>query len=173
MVILFCVFKLKFFFKIELWSSLIHHFALLLLHHPEQTLLILPSRYICFIFIYLLKMKPALFYLFLLIYFWLHWIFIALLGLALVVVSGGLSLLWYSAFLLRWLLFLWSMGSKYMGFSSCSSDPVAPWHVESSQSRNRTRVLCMGRQTVIHWATREVHVYFYCHHSSSSWLVAS
>ena len=129
-------------------------------------------------------MKPTLFYLFLLIYFWLLWIFIALLGLALVVVSRGLSLLWCLA-LLRWLLSLWSMGSRYMGLSSCctqtpelglsscSSDPVAPWHMESSQTRNRTRVLCIGRQTVIHWATREVHVYFYCHHSSSSWLVAS
>ena len=129
-------------------------------------------------------MKPTLFNLFLLIYFWLHWIFIALLGLALVVVSRGLSLLWCLA-LLRWLLSLWSMGCRHMGLSSCctqtpelglsscSSDPVAPWHVESSQTRNRTHVLCIGRQTVIHWATREVHVCFYCHHSSSSWLVAS
>ena len=33
---------------------------------------------------------------------------------------------------------------------------VAPWHVGSSQTRDRTRVSCIGRQSLIHWATREV-----------------
>ena len=33
---------------------------------------------------------------------------------------------------------------------------VAPWHVESSQIRDRTRVPCIGRQIPIHCAIREV-----------------
>ena len=33
--------------------------------------------------------------------------------------------------------------------------PAAPRHVESSQTRDRTRVPCIGRQTLNHCATRE------------------
>ena len=33
--------------------------------------------------------------------------------------------------------------------------PAAPWHVGSSQTRARTRVPCIGRQTLNHCATRE------------------
>ena len=33
--------------------------------------------------------------------------------------------------------------------------PVAPWHVGSSQTRARTRVPCIRRQTLNHCATRE------------------
>ena len=32
---------------------------------------------------------------------------------------------------------------------------VAPWHVGSSQIRDWTRVSCIGRQVLYHWATRE------------------
>ena len=40
--------------------------------------------------------------------------------------------------------------------SSCGHmDLVAPWHVRSSQTRDRTRVSCTGRQVLYHWATRE------------------
>ena len=35
--------------------------------------------------------------------------------------------------------------------------PVAPRHVGSSQTRARTRVPCIGRQTLNHCATREAH----------------
>ena len=35
--------------------------------------------------------------------------------------------------------------------------PVALQHVESSQTRDRTRVPCIGRRSVIHCTTREVH----------------
>ena len=55
------------------------------------------------------------------IYFSLHWVFVAVPGLSLVVASGGYSLLRCAGFSLRWLLLLWSMGSRYMGFSSCST----------------------------------------------------
>ena len=37
---------------------------------------------------------------------------------------------------------------------------VAPWHVGSSQTRARTRVPCIGRQTLNHCATREAHSFF-------------
>ena len=48
------------------------------------------------------------------IYFCLHWVFVATLGLSLVVASGGYSLLRCVGFSLRWLL-LWSMGSRCTG----------------------------------------------------------
>ena len=54
-------------------------------------------------------------------YFWLHWVFIAALGLSLVAASGGYSLLWCAGFSLQWLLLLRSTGSRCMGFSSCGS----------------------------------------------------
>ena len=40
-------------------------------------------------------------------------------GLSLVAVSGGYSSLRCVSFSLRWLLLLWSTGSRHMGFSSC------------------------------------------------------
>ena len=52
-------------------------------------------------------------------FFWLHWVFIAALGLSLVAVSGGYSSLWCAGFSLRWLLLLQSMSSRHAGFSSC------------------------------------------------------
>ena len=60
--------------------------------------------------------------------FWLHWVFIAAHGLSLVAVSGGYSLLWCSGFSLPWLLFLWSTGSRHVGFSSCSMRAQQLWH---------------------------------------------
>ena len=40
-------------------------------------------------------------------------------GSSLVVESRGYSLLWCTGFSLRWLLLLWSTGSRRVGFSSC------------------------------------------------------
>ena len=59
------------------------------------------------------------FYLF--IYFWLRWVFTAACGLSLVAASRGCSLLWCTGFSLRWLLLLWSTGSRRTGFSSCGT----------------------------------------------------
>ena len=53
------------------------------------------------------------------IYFWLHWVFVAVRGLSLVAVSGGYSSLQCVGFSLWWLLFLRSTGSRRAGFSSC------------------------------------------------------
>ena len=53
--------------------------------------------------------------------FWLHWVFVAALQLSLVAASGSYSLFPCAGFSLRWLLLLWSTGSRLMGFSSCST----------------------------------------------------
>ena len=42
-------------------------------------------------------------------------------GLSLVAASRGYSSLWCTGFSLRWLLLLWSMGSRHVGFSSCGT----------------------------------------------------
>ena len=86
---------------------------------------------------------------------WLHWVFNAVRGLSLVAASGGYTLLWCTGFSLWWLLLLWSMSSKHVGFSSCGTQVqqlwlagstaqaqqlrhvslVALWHVGSSRTR--------------------------------------
>ena len=52
--------------------------------------------------------------------FWLHWVFIVVPGLSLVVVSGGYSWLRCTNFSLQWLLLWQRTGSRHLGFSSCS-----------------------------------------------------
>ena len=59
------------------------------------------------------------FILFYLFYFWLRWVFVAARGLSVVVASGGYSSLRCAGFSLRWLLLLWSTGSRRAGFRSC------------------------------------------------------
>ena len=73
-----------------------------------------------FILFYLFKKNKFIY----LIYFWLHWVFIAARGLSLVVMSRGYSSLWCAGFSLRWLLLLRSAGSRYAGFSSCGSQAL-------------------------------------------------
>ena len=60
-------------------------------------------------------------FIYLFIYFWLHWVFVAAHGLSLVAVSGGYSSLRCIGFSLQWLLLLWSMGCRCAGFSSCGT----------------------------------------------------
>ena len=60
-------------------------------------------------------------FIYLFIYFWLHWVFVAACRLSLVAASGGYSSLRCVGFSLGWLLLLWSTGSRRMGFSSCGS----------------------------------------------------
>ena len=55
------------------------------------------------------------------IYFWLRWVFVAAHELSLVAVSGGYSSLRCVGSSLRWLLLLWSTGSRRVGFSSCGT----------------------------------------------------
>ena len=58
------------------------------------------------------------------IYFWLHWVFIGVHRLSLVVASGSYSSLQCAGFSLQWLLLLQSTGSRCVGFSSCGSQAL-------------------------------------------------
>ena len=75
-----------------------------------------------------------LFYIYLFIYFWQRWVFVAARGLSLVAVRGGYSSLWCVGFSLRWLLLLRSTGSRRAGFGSCGS-----WGLERRLSSCGTR----------------------------------
>ena len=83
---------------------------------PQITVVFNPIKWILFVFF----LKN--FILFLFIYFWLHWVFIAVHGLSVVVASRGY---YYSlgcvGFSLQWLLLLQSTGSRDTGFSSCGT----------------------------------------------------
>ena len=59
-------------------------------------------------------------YLFIL-FFWLHWVFVATCGFSLVSASGGYSSLQFTGFSLWWRLLLQSTGSRVQGLSSCSA----------------------------------------------------
>ena len=63
----------------------------------------------------------TLFYLFIYLFFWLCWVFVAAHEFSLVAASGGYSSLWCAGFSLWWLLLLWSTGSRHVGFSSCGT----------------------------------------------------
>ena len=102
-------------------------------------------------------------------YFCLPWVFVAARRLSLVAVNGGYSSLWCTSLSLRWFLLLRNTGSRHTGFSrvsaqalecglsSCGARALAvPQHVESSQTRDRTHVPCVGRQILNYCTTREV-----------------
>ena len=72
-----------------------------------QMRLVEGDYFVCFLNLFLLF-----------IYFWPHWVFIAVRGLSLVAASGGYSSLRCTGFSLRWLLLLRSTGSRRVGFSS-------------------------------------------------------
>ena len=90
------------------------------------------------------------------IYFWMHWVFIAVRGLF---SSCG-----------EWeLLCCGARASHCGGFSCCGARALGSWasvvaglaaaqHLGSSRTRARTRVPCIGRQILNHCATREAPV---------------
>ena len=87
------------------------------------------------------------------------WVFVAVHRLSLVEASKGHSLV----AVCRELLLLQNMGSRYPGFSSCSTRAqqlwhtglVAPWHVESSRTKDRTHIPGINFSNIP--ALREVH----------------
>ena len=76
---------------------------------------------------------------------------------------AGFSLLWglfspYSErgpLFVQWLLLLQRTGSRAQSQKLWHAGLVAPRHVGSSWIRDRTRVSCIGRWILHHWATRE------------------
>ena len=73
----------------------------------------------CGVFCFSFRFFNLFIYLF--IYFWLCWVFVAACGLSLAAASGGDSLLQCAGFSWQWLLLLWSTGSRRVGFSSCGT----------------------------------------------------
>ena len=61
-----------------------------------------------------------------------------------------------SVWALLWLLLFWSMSSRAWAQKLWFMGLVAPWHVDSSQTRDQTHVPCIGRQILNHWTSREV-----------------
>ena len=82
-------------------------------HLFDKKELLLVVYFKCFLFLLFLK--------FILFIFWLRWVFVAAHRLSLVAASGGYSSLWCAGFSLRWLLFLRSISSRHVGFSSCGT----------------------------------------------------
>ena len=60
-------------------------------------------------------MRGKFFFFLIFNFFWLHWVFVAVYWLSLVAASGGYSSLWCTGFSLRWLLLLWTTGSRHTG----------------------------------------------------------
>ena len=79
-------------------------------------------------------------------FFLLCWVFIAARRLSLAVVWG--------------LLALRSTGSRIQAHYLRCSGFVAPWHVESSWTRDQTHVPCFGRQILNHWTTGKFFLFF-------------
>ena len=49
----------------------------------------------------------------------------------------------------------WLLGSRAQAQQLWCRGSAAPWHVGSSRTRDQTRVSCIGRQILYHWATGE------------------
>ena len=58
-----------------------------------------------------------------------------------------------------WAQQLWHTGSRAQAQQLCLMSLVAPWHVGSSQTRDRTHVPCIGRRIPNHCGTREAFYY--------------
>ena len=84
-------------------------------------------------------------FIYLFIYFWLCWVFVAVRGLSLVAASGGYSSLSCAGFSLWWLLLLRSTGSRHAGFSSCGMlSSCGSWALERRLSS------CGARAQLLH-----------------------
>ena len=154
--------------KIQKKLSRCHPFGSLTFRQAEehtQSALMQITNYIQFINLQFSSRKNFfLIYLFYLFYFFGCIRSLLLRGLSLVAASGGYSSLWCVGFSLRWLLLLWSTGSRRVGFSSCGlwaqqlwhTGLVAPRHVRYSQTGARTR----GKGILNHCATREAPRHF-------------
>ena len=89
---------------------------------------------------------------FLKIYFWLHWVFIALHGLSLVAASECDSLVAVCGLLIMVTSFIAEHGLQALGLQQLWLRVlVAPWLMGFSQTRDRIHVPCIGRQIPNHW----------------------
>ena len=90
--------------------------------------------------------------------FLLHWVFVASHGLDLVAESWASPRdgSWTSVIATHRLSSHGSWVLKCMSFSLWCAGVVAPWHVESSGTKDQTHVPCISRQILIHWTIREI-----------------
>ena len=95
---------------------------------------------------------------------WLHWVFVAACERSLVMVSGDFSCCRAQA------LGAWASVVTARRPNSCGDGLIALRPVESSQTRDQTHVLCIGRQILIHCTTREVGLFAYFLLSFKSYL---
>ena len=89
------------------------------------------------------------------IYFWLCWVFTAVLRLSLVTVSGGCSLVVVHALLIAVASLVagtYSRACRLGSRGTCAQLLRCP--VASSQTRDQTHVPCIGRQILNHWTSR-------------------
>ena len=106
------------------------------------------------VWVHCLKFKEKL------IYTWLCCVTVAACGLSLVVASRGCSLLWCVGFSVQWPLVV-ELGLEAHGLRQLRHrGSVFPWHVESSQTRDRTCFPCIGRQILIHCTSGEISLTF-------------
>ena len=117
---------------------------------------------------------PYFKFIYLFIYLWLRWVFVAARGLSLVAASGGYSPLQCAGFSLQWLLLLRSTGFRCAGFSSCGSRALerrlSSCSVQASLLHSMWAlprpglepcVPCTGRRILNHCTTREaLKIYF-------------
>ena len=79
-------------------------------------------------------------------YFWLCWVFVAAQAFSLVVASRGYSLAAVRGFLTVVGSLVAGTGSRVQGLQELQhTDLVASCHVESSLTRDRTLISCIGR----------------------------
>ena len=96
------------------------------------------------------------------IFFWLYWVYFPYGHFSIWDKWGLLSACRVHGFSLRWLLLLWSTSSRHTHFSSFATQAqyrsfislVAPWHVRSSQNKDRNHVSRISKLTFYHEATR-------------------
>ena len=121
---------------------------------------------------------PLPFFFFCFFLSWLRGVFIALCRVSLIVASRKYSSLHHMGCFLRWLL-LWSTDSRAcMGFSSCCSWALQLWLTGSRawswQNPSRPEIEpvfpAIGKQILIHSATREVPLPFLVSSLSRVWL---
>ena len=97
---------------------------------------------------------------------WLCWVFVAVCGLSPDALSGAYSLVTMCQLLTKAACLVGSKSSSVHGLQQLqlegsraqaqqlwSTGLVASWHVESSWTRDRTNVPCIGRQTLNQWIT--------------------
>ena len=95
-------------------------------------------------------------------YFWLHWVFLAVYGLSLVALKRGYSpVAMHGASHCGGFCCCRAQSLGCVGFSSCwHMSAVAPWHMESFRTMDGTYVPCIGRLILKHETTGKPQTFY-------------